>query len=388
VDTAAQRSKAVGAARLLAEAARSDLEETKAGALPQATLSAQIGAAGAQGGNLPSTRTAQLRPTLSVGAPLWDAGRQQALNRWRESLADAARLGQLSAAEQLALQTVTLSLDRSRYRLHLQVYSQYAQTVCALVNSLEQIVAADKGRASELVQARKTLQQVELSRAQARSQLRLADTRLRRLVGDELPDSSGLASLLIAVPELAALQARAAQAPEIGQLQAQGEAAAQMAEATVAGQKPQAGWVVSASRNLLGDHAANWQAGVNVSMPLFNPGAPAAANAARLRAQAARLQHDEALDALLGRLAEVHEQADAAMVRARDVAKVLADSQRVRDDTLQMWKQLGRRSLFDVMSAEGDHFGLRVAYVDALHDGQQAVALLWSLAGGVSQPLK
>jgi len=323
-----------------------------------------------------------------VGAPLWDAGRQQALNRWRESLADAARLGQLSAAEQLALQTVTLSLDRSRYRLHLQVYSQYAQTVCALVNSLEQIVAADKGRASELVQARKTLQQVELSRAQARSQLRLADTRLRRLVGDELPDSSGLASLLIAVPELAALQARAAQAPEIGQLQAQGEAAAQMAEATVAGQKPQAGWVVSASRNLLGDHAANWQAGVNVSMPLFNPGAPAAANAARLRAQAARLQHDEALDALLGRLAEVHEQADAAMVRARDVAKVLADSQRVRDDTLQMWKQLGRRSLFDVMSAEGDHFGLRVAYVDALHDGQQAVALLWSLAGGVSQPLK
>jgi len=67
---------------------------------------------------------------------------------------------------------------------------------------------------------------------------------------------------------------------------------------------------------------------------------------------------------------------------------VLADSQRVRDDTQMMWQQLGRRSLFDVMSAEGDHYTLRVAYADALHDSQQSVALLWSLAGGVTQPLR
>ena len=70
------------------------------------------------------------------------------------------------------------------------------------------------------------------------------------------------------------------------------------------------------------------------------------------------------------------------------MVQVLRDSERVRDDTLQMWQQLGRRSLFDVMSAEGDHFNLRLAYVDALHDGQQSVALLWSLAGGVQQPLR
>jgi len=161
-----------------------------------------------------------------------------------------------------------------------------------------------------------------------------------------------------------------------------------MAAATVAGHKPQAGWVLAASRNLAGDRAANWQAGIQVSVPLLNPGAAPAARAATLRAAAARLQRDDALESLRSRLAEVHEQAQAAATRGRDVARVLADSQRVRDDTQMMWQQLGRRSLFDVMSAEGDHYTLRVAYADALHDSQQSVALLWSLAGGVTQPLR
>jgi adhesin transport system outer membrane protein len=41
--------------------------------------------------------------------------------------------------------------------------------------------------------------------------------------------------------------------------------------------------------------------------------------------------------------------------------------------------------LFDVMSAEGDHFNLRVMYVNALHDGYQANAQLRSIGGGLVQ---
>ena len=44
---------------------------------------------------------------------------------------------------------------------------------------------------------------------------------------------------------------------------------------------------------------------------------------------------------------------------------------------------MGRRSLFDVMGAESEHYNLRVAYVNALHDGQQASALLRSLGLGI-----
>jgi len=84
----------------------------------------------------------------------------------------------------------------------------------------------------------------------------------------------------------------------------------------------------------------------------------------------------------------VHEQAVSSFDRARRVVDVLRDSDRVRNFTLQQWQQLGRRSLFDVMASEGDHYGLRVSYVNALYDGQQSTALLWSLGQGVLTQLK
>ena len=38
---------------------------------------------------------------------------------------------------------------------------------------------------------------------------------------------------------------------------------------------------------------------------------------------------------------------------------------------------------FDVMSSESDYYQLRVQQVNALTDGQQATALLWSLGRGL-----
>ena len=84
----------------------------------------------------------------------------------------------------------------------------------------------------------------------------------------------------------------------------------------------------------------------------------------------------------------MHEQAAASFDRARSVVNVLRDSDRLRGFTLQQWQQLGRRSLFDVMSAESEHYSLRVAYVNALYDGQQSTALMWSLGLGVLTQLK
>ena len=74
--------------------------------------------------------------------------------------------------------------------------------------------------------------------------------------------------------------------------------------------------------------------------------------------------------------------------RVRRTGEVLRDSERVRNFTLQQWQQLGRRSLFDVMAAESDHYNLRVAYVNALHDGQQMNTILVSLGQGVIGWLK
>jgi outer membrane protein TolC len=45
---------------------------------------------------------------------------------------------------------------------------------------------------------------------------------------------------------------------------------------------------------------------------------------------------------------------------------------------------LARRSLFDVMAAEGDHYHLRAQHINALYDGLQANALLHSLGRGLA----
>jgi len=67
---------------------------------------------------------------------------------------------------------------------------------------------------------------------------------------------------------------------------------------------------------------------------------------------------------------------------------VLRESEQVRNFTLQQWQQLGRRSLFDVMGAESEHYSLRVAYVNALHDVQMLNANLLALGRGVSEWLR
>jgi adhesin transport system outer membrane protein len=383
VQEAMRRSHAIGAARLLAEAAESDIGEAKAQRMPQASLTAGIGAAGSEAPGIEETRGKQGRVTLGVNAPLFDFGRISSLTDWRSSLAESARQGQLTAKEQVALQTVSLAVERSRYRLQAQVYEQYARKMSCLVEALETIVRSDKGRASELVQASKTLQQAEISQAQTLSTVKQIETRLSRFVGPDLPNTDGMASLLLSMPALEDALADAERASDIAQLTAQAEAMENYSKSVVAGQRPQVGWSVSTSKITGAGASTSWGAGVNINVPLYNAGNDPAATSARKRAEAARFQRAEAVESRKFRMAEVYEQGISSFDRARRVINVLRDSDRVRNYTLQQWQQLGRRSLFDVMASESEHYSLRVAYVNALYDGQQANALLRSLGTGV-----
>lgn len=386
------RSQAIGAAKLLAEAAASDINEARAARGLQAGLSAEVGPAATQAATGNSSGF-QLRSTFSVSRLLYDGGRTDRLVDWRTQLAESARHGHLSQQEQLALNTVALALERSRYRQHVMVYGQQVRKMACLVEALETIVRADRGRASELAQARKSLQQAEIAQTQAQSQSRQVDMRLRRLVGDGLPGVDGMASVLLQVPELGAIEAEVARSTDIAQLTAQAAAMGQYAAAVAAGDKPQVSWSIGGTKTLasggsVDNRSGSFGLGVTINVPLVNPGVAPAAEAARKRAQAAQMQREEALEARRWRVREVHEQTLSVFDRAGRVGAVLRDSEQVRNYTLQQWQQLGRRSLFDVMSAETEHYGLRVAYVNALHDGQQMNAILLSLGRGVAQWLQ
>ena len=388
VQLALQRSRSTGSATLLAQAARDDWEEARAARTPQV----DIGGSAAYVGNKPDAIALQHgmqgRLTFNVTAPLYTSGRLEQLAAWRSQLAESARQGLINTEQQIALQVVSLAMDRGRYQLQAQVFGQYVRKMACLSEALEIVVRADKGRASELVQAQKTLQQTELALTQTRSSLKQIEIRLRRFVGDELPPSASYSTVLTKVPELEQMQADVLVAADVVQLAAQAKAQTSYAESVASAQKPQINLLLQTAAVAGQGKGGDWGAGISFTVPIFNAGADHGISAARKRAESARLIREDAIEARRYRIADMHEAATSSFDRARSIVDILRNSDRLRASTLQQWQQLGRRSLFDVMGTEADYFGQRIAQVNALYDGQQAVALLWSMGKGVMEPLR
>lgn len=382
---AERRSAMVGAARLLAEAAELDVTETKAGRWPQVSVSGVLGAGGSSVEGTTVTKGNQSSLGVNVSAPLWDNGRLSRLTDWRSNLAGAAKFGAAVTTEQVVLEAVSAALERNRYRLQAQVYQQYMRKMSCLVEALEGIVNEDKGRMSELVQARKTQAQTELQRDQALAQSRQSEIKLRKLIGDQVPPGDGITIPLANVPEIGEINRQIEYGNDAQQLRAQADAQDSYAKAVVAGQGPQFNWSLGKTQGQQGTSStSSWHAGVTVSYSIFNGFSDeATSKAAAKRAEASRQQLQDLLNTKFSRTAEMYDVATSAFDRAKRYVDVLRDSERVRNFTFQQWSQLGRRSLFDVMSSESDHFNLRIAYVNALHDGYLASAQLRSLGAGL-----
>ena len=203
VQDALLRSNGVGAARLMAEAADQDVEEARAAKKPMAALTGSLSpsVAGGSGVSADTSSQVQARAGLSLSQTWFDGGRNDRIIDWRRQQAEAARLGLLSTQEQITLSTTSLAFERSRFRMQASVWGLQVRKMGCLVEALETIVSADKGRASELVQARKQLQMAELQQTQSMSQARQVEAKLRRIVGDGLPATDGFGTLLLSVPE-------------------------------------------------------------------------------------------------------------------------------------------------------------------------------------------
>jgi outer membrane protein, adhesin transport system len=389
IELAQRRSDQLGASTLLAQAAREDWEEARAARLPRVQSEVTAGAAGQQvGGQRQSQGQAGLN--LSVSAPLWDAGRIEANSAWRAQLAEAARQGLFSAEQQIAAQVVSFAMERGRLVLQGQVYRQYMRRMSCLVEALDTVVKADKGRASELIQAQKSQMQAELAMEQTLAGLRSTETKLKRLVGDTLPPSASFSSVLTQVPDLTMLQRAAEQSPDMLQMDAGARAQSRLAASIAAQNKPQlsVGANAAATTTTRSTRAGDWGIGVTLTVPLISPGQDSARTAALKRAGAADLQAQEAMRSRLYQMTELHESAVAALDRARRIVDILRNSDRLRAATLVQWQQMGRRSLFDVMGSESDYYSLRVAHISTLFEAQQAVAVLWSLGPGMQSALR
>lgn len=389
VSQAMERSRTIGVATLLAQAARDDWDEARAARLPLVQSQFSTSAAGQQTRGFKQNQ-GQAQASVNLSMPLWDAGRVTHTAAWRAQLAEAARQGLISSEQQLGAQVVSFALDRGRLLLQAQVYRQYTKRMACLVDALETVVKADKGRASELTQAQKSQMTAELSMEQTISSLRSVELRLKRLVGDHLPPSASYASIMNQLPELQVLQQAALQSPDVMQLEATSRAQERYASVVATQSKPQVSLGMGANANgaSTGTRAGEWSAGVTVTVPIYAPGLEASKLAAQRRADASKLQLQETLDVRNYQLQELHLNAGAALDRSRRIVDILRNSDRLRSATMVQWQQMGRRSLFDVMGAESDYYSLRVAHISTLFEAQQAILNMWSLGPGVVAALR
>ncbi len=378
------RSRALGGARLLADAEQASARAVAAGSLPRANLSAGAARAGLRVPGQPTVAENETSVAVDLGAPLYDGGRLAALSEAQRQQAEAARLDARSLARELERLTVAAALERSRYYKQDQVLTQHVARMRCLADAVRATVAADPGRASELVQARKALSQLELARTRARAAKDDAELRLRRLVGEPLPRLEGLTTILRELPPQALMENGVIDGAELAQLRARVRAERARTRALRAEGGPRVDWQLRTARTTGFEDETEWRAGVQFHLPLFDGSRRHAVDAGVLREQALQWRLEDAMDERLADLDQTRARAVAALARMDDVDGILADSDRLRRATIEQWRALGRRSLFDVMSAEQDHYGLRIAQVDALHDAQRSVARLWAIGPGLT----
>jgi adhesin transport system outer membrane protein len=368
------------------QAASHDLDQIRAQRLPNLSFSGSPAAgeytAAKRNYGFGGTGTG----TVLLSAPLYDGGRLAATQRYREQLleANASSLG--AVRERTVADALTAAFERDRNRDEVEVQRAHVARLSCLSQMIDRIVAVDPGRASEQVQARKTLRESRLSLEGAELALRRAELRLQRLVGQGGLPSSHVGRAFIDLPALELVLTQVEGLPEIRRLRQQAEAQEHLATAAAAERKPQIRWEagVTAARSAEQYNYHSWRTGLMINYTLFDFGAQAsAADAARERARAARQELEQALTDRRNDAQVLHDSARTAYQRALHLREVLRDSDQLVRATYRQWAELGRRSLFDLISAESEHAQVRRAYLEAMYQGYEAGLQLRQLGGGV-----
>lgn len=378
---AVMRSPSLQQAQAEWDAAREDVSEAKGQRWPQIDVGANSRAATLGGGS--DAYASRQGVSLNMTTNVFDWGRISNTIDSREHLATAASKKYIADLESLAFDVCSNISEREKNVRVVRISQQYVDRMTTLVNMLNEIVLVDRGRASELTQARARLLEAEASRDAAMARMRDIEIHLSKLIGAQpvaLPDNRDWA---MAPADADALLGAVREHPSLLQAEAEAEAAELHAEALKAGQKPQLDWVVnkSTAKDALG-REQSWQTMVTVSWPLFRGGSMRAAqSAASLRAVAERQRKAQQTMDLEYDIRTADENARTFLARADLYRTLTAETDRVRKAFFEQWYHLGRRTLLDVLIAESDHNTNRVNEVNSRYDGYLAILRGYNRAG-------
>ncbi|MDQ0086127.1 adhesin transport system outer membrane protein [Variovorax boronicumulans] len=383
-EVAVVRSPQLAQMRAEWEAARLDVEQAKGARWPKVQIGLSSESLGLGAGTKTNTPGAA---SVLASLPVFDWGYLSNLIESRSSLEQAGELKWVAGVEGLVYEVCTNLVEQNKATIIAQASSESIARIQALVRMLTDIVAVDRGRASELTQARAKLLQAEAARDASVAKVRTLRIALHRLIGDAsvTPPSEGEWELGIGTLETTL--AAAAQHPSIAQASAEAEAARRTADAARASLLPQLNFAVSKTtqRDGLG-RIQPWQAGLSVNWTAFEGGSARAAElAARQRANASEMRKDQLREDVEFQVRTAFEDANTLAQRATAYRGLVAETEQVRRLFFEQWYHLGRRSLLDVLQAENEYYINKVAMHTTQFDSYQAVLKMYASSGTLVQ---
>ncbi|WP_254608252.1 TolC family protein [Burkholderia lata] len=390
VQVAAERSPEVRQAYANYQASNADVAEAKGQRWPQIDIGSQSPTAnfGPGGGNGGGNSGNPL--SINVTTNVFDWGRTKHTIGSRQFLSDAANRAYDAALGSSAFEVSTTLVELGKQRNIVDLSQQYVDRMATLVRMLSEIVEVDRGRGSELTQAKTKLLQAEASRDTAKAKVRDAELTLKKLVGDEAVLIPRTREWSIEPGNLPKLLSQVGVHPSLQQAKSEADAADLNAKAVKASGLPQVNWVVSAGvgKDGLGRQQP-WQTMLTLNWGAFRGGsASAATDAASARATASWQRMEQQSRDLEYAVRTADQDAHTMLQRADLYRGLSSETDRVRKAFFEQWYHLGKRTLLDVLTAESEHYGNRVAEVTNRFDGYQAVFREHHAAGGLAEWLR
>jgi adhesin transport system outer membrane protein len=388
VETAIDRAPTIFRAKAEQEAANADVDEAKGQRWPQVDVGTQTSPIKFGKGSDEESGSGGIN--LAVTTPLYDWGRIRNSIDSRKRLSSAADESLEAEKETTGYEVVTTLVELGKQRIIVDLSQQFADRMDDLVKMLAGIVAVDKGRYSELTQAKARLLQAQALRDAADAKARDAEITLRKLVGDRPIPIPRTKEWNIRLVNLDQLLEDAKSHPTIRQATAEAESADLQAKAVRAGGLPQLNWVVSKStaEDSIGREQP-WQTNLTMTWGAFRGGSTRAAERAALqRADASRYQTDQQRRDLEFRIRTADNDARTQLERAELYRDLAVESGQIREDFYLQWHHLGKRTLLDVLSAENEHYGNQVSEITNRFDGYQAILRQYASAGTLARWLR
>lgn len=381
VEAAMGRSPKIFRARAEEQAADADVDEAKGQRWPQVDVGTQTKPF--QLGKGSENETASGGVNLSVTTTLYDWGRTDNSIESRQHLSSAASESLEAEKENIGFEVVNTLIELGKQRLIVDLSQQLADRMEDLVKMLAGIVDVDKGRASELTQAKARLLQALALRDAANAQAQDAEITLTKLVGEHPVQIPHTKEWNIAMADLDQLLGDVKEHPTIRQASAEAESAELQAKAVRASGLPKLNWVVSKNtgQDSLGREQP-WQTNLSMTWAAFRGGSTRAAERAALsRADGSRQQTAQQLQDLEFRIRTADHDARTQLERAELYRALTLESGHIREDFFLQWHHLGKRTLLDVLTAENEHYANQVSEITNRFNCYQAISREYAAAG-------